>query len=170
MARWLPPLLVVALVSGCSTFGSDEPAPAPAPQTTIPAERPALAAYEEFWSVTDAAFAAPTAQNWTPRLEQVATGQALDSLRRDVENYASVPAHIEGAVTRAPTVAGSTQGRVDVVDCIDLGDSRLVSDTDGRVLDDLANRVPRYVYRAGLVFQDGRWLVNRTAPALDQPC
>lgn len=168
-ARWLPPLLVVAVLAGCST-SSDEPAPSPAPQTTTPTERQALAAYEEFWSVTDAAFAAPSARDWSPRLEQVATGQALDSLRRDVENYASVPAHTEGALTRAPTVVGSTDGRVDVVDCIDLGDFRLVSDTDGRVLNDLANRVPRYIYRAGLVFRDGRWLVNRTAPALDQPC
>ncbi len=169
MARWLPLLLVVAVLAGCSTSGSGEPAPSPAPHT-IPAERQALAAYEEFWSVTDAAFAAPSAQDWTPRLEKVASGQALDSVRRDVENYANVPAHTEGAVTRAPMVVGSSEGRVDVIDCVDLGNSRLVSDTDGRVFDDLANRVPRYVYRAGLVFRDGRWLVDRTAPSLDQPC
>ena len=170
-ARWLPALLVVAALAGCSTSdSSDEAAPSSAAQPTIPAERQALTAYEKFWSVTDAAFAAPSAQDWTPQLEQVATGQALDSLRRDVENYASVPAHTVGVLTRVPRVVGSTEGRVDVVDCIDLGNFRLVSDADGQALNDLANQVPRYVYRAGLVFRDGRWLVDRTAPVLDQPC
>ncbi len=167
--RWLLPLLVVAALSGCSTSDPGQPAPQPAPELPTPDERQALAAYEEFWSVTDAALAAPSERNWTPRMQEVATGQALESLRRDVENYASVPAHTEGAVKRAPVVAGSAAGRVDIVDCVDLGDSRLVSD-DGQVLDDLANRVPRFVYRAGLVHQNGRWVVERTAPALDQPC
>lgn len=168
--RWLLPLLAVAVLSGCSTSDPAQSTAPPAPPTPTADERQALAAYEGFWSVTDAAFAAPSKQDWTPRMKDVATGQALDSLQRDVENYAGVPAHTEGAVKRAPRVAGSTDGRVDIVDCIDLGDSRLVSDYDGQVLDDLANRVPRYVYRAGLVNQNGRWLVDRTTPALDQPC
>ena len=161
---WLPPLLLVlAVLAGCST---GDPGPAQPTEN----ERLALAAYEEYWSAATAAFAAPGERDWTPRLHEVATGQALDSLRRDVENYANVPAHTEGAVKRAPRVAGVTNGRVDIVDCVDLADSRLVSDDGGQVLDDLANRVPRYVYRAGVVNQDGRWLVDRTTPALDQPC
>lgn len=163
VVHWLPPLLALAVLAGCST--SD-----PTPARPNEDERLALAAYEGFWSTTTAAFSAPSERDWTPRLQEVATGQALDSLRRDVQNYASVPAHTEGAVKRAPKVTSVANGRVDIEDCVDLADSRLVSDDDGQVLDDLANRVPRYVYRAGIVNQNGRWLVDRTAPALDQPC
>jgi hypothetical protein len=54
---------------------------------------------------------------------------------------------------------------------VDLGDSRLVSDRTGRPLDDLANRVVRYRFRADVVRTDGGgWLVERTAPALGEPC
>lgn len=163
VVHWLPPLLVLAALAGCSTN-------APVPPQPTEDERQALAVYEGFWSVTTAAFAEPGERDWTPRLQEVATGQALDSVRRDVENYASVPAHTEGSVKRAPKVTSSATGHVEIEDCVDLADSRLVSDDGGQVLDDLANRVPRYVYRAGIVNQNGRWLVDRTAPALDQPC
>ena len=95
---------------------------------------------------------------------------ASDELQIDVANYAGVPAHAEGAVTRAPVVGEVTADRIEIVDCVDLGDSRLVADSTGAVLDDLENRVPRYRFRAELVMLDGRWIVERTAPSLDEPC
>ncbi|MDN5914224.1 MAG: hypothetical protein L0I76_03805 [Pseudonocardia sp.] len=133
-------------------------------------ERSALAAYEEFWTVTDAAFASPGSRDWTTRTREVATGQALESLSRDIANYASIPAHTEGTVSRAPTVSNAAPDRVAIVDCVDISDSRLVSDDDGQVLDDLANRVPRYLYRAEVIPRGDRWVVERTAPSLAEPC
>lgn len=159
-------LFLAVLMSGCATA---PPPPTATATVTTPAER-ALSAYEEFWTVTDSAFAAPASRDWTPRIAEVAIGQARESLQVDVANYASVPAHAEGAVTRDPAVGEVTAGRIEIVDCVDLGDSRLVADFTGDVLDDLENRVPRYRFRAEMVELDGRWIVERTAPSLDEPC
>lgn len=161
-------LLLAVLLSGCSTAPDSAPSEPPTTATT-PAQQ-ALSAYEEFWAVTDSAFAAPASRDWTARIEEVAIGQAREALQIDVANYASVPAHAEGAVTRDPVVSEVTPERTEIVDCVDLGDSRLVADTTGVILDDLENRVPRYRFRAELVMLDGRWVVERTAPSLDEPC
>lgn len=161
-------LLVAVLLSGCSTAPDSAPSTPPTTVTT-PAQQ-ALSAYEEFWTVTDSAFAAPASRDWTARIEEVAIGQAREALQIDVANYASVPAHAEGAVTRDPVVGDVTAERIEIVDCVDLGDSRLVADSTGEVLDDLENQVPRYRFRAELVMLDGRWVVERTAPSLDEPC
>lgn len=163
--------LLVALLcaTSCSTASPPPESPTTPPANSDPTVEP-LAAYERFWAVTDSALAAPGSRDWLPDLEAVATGPALDSLATDVENYASLPAHTEGQVTRDPVVQEVLGSRALVLDCVDLGDSRLVSDTTGDVLDDLANRVPRYQFRAELVSINGRWLVERTVPALDEPC
>ncbi|MDN5915627.1 MAG: hypothetical protein L0I76_11050 [Pseudonocardia sp.] len=146
------------------------PSPSSAPPTPDPIERSALAAYEEFWTVTDAAFASPGSRDWTSRTREVATGQALESLDRDIANYSGVPAHTEGTVARSPRVASAAPQRVGVVDCVDISGSRLVSDDDGTVLDDLANRVPRYLYRAEVIPRGDRWVVEKTTPSLAEPC
>lgn len=95
-------LLLAVLLPGCSTAPADAP-PSPPTVATTPAQQ-ALSAYEEFWTVTDSAFAAPASRDWTARIEEVAVGQAREALQIDVANYAGVPAHAEGAVTRAPVV------------------------------------------------------------------
>jgi hypothetical protein len=159
-------LLAAALTVGCAATPPPTAAPSPQPAR---AEQ-ALEAYERFWKVSEAAYASPGTRDWLPELESVASGSALEMLTTDVLNYASFPAHTEGAVSRAPVVARVTDSRVEIVDCIDLGDSRLIADQTGEVLDDLANRVPRYTYRAEVVAQDDRWLVDRAEPALDEPC
>ncbi|RZT85568.1 hypothetical protein EV383_2441 [Pseudonocardia sediminis] len=168
--RWLIPLFAAAVVAGCSGPSPHETSRTSTPSTTDPIERNALAAYEEFWTVTDAAFAAPGSQDWTSRTREVATGQALQALDRDIANYSGVPAHTEGTVSRAPKVATVAAERVAIVDCVDISGSRLVSDDDGQVLDDLANRVPRYLYRAEVIPRGDRWVVDRTAPSLAEPC
>lgn len=162
-------LVAVVCATGCSATSAPPQSPTTPAATSDPAAE-ALAAYERFWAVTDSALAAPGSRDWLPDLEEVATGPALDSLVTDVQNYAGLPAHTEGQVTRDPVVQEVLGSRAQVLDCVDLGDSRLVSDTTGDVLDDLANRVPRYRFRAELVSTNGRWLVERTVPALDEPC
>lgn len=157
-------LLAAALSTSCTTTST--PA-APAPTT---ASQEALLAYERYWSVSQEAFAAPGARDWTAELGSVASGSALDSLLADVRNYADFPAHTEGAVTRSPAVGAETDGRVEIIDCVQLGDSRLVADATGEVLDDLANRAPRYRFRAEVVQSGDRWLVDRTEPRLEEPC
>ncbi len=130
-----------------------------------------MTAYREFWTVTDAARAAPKAQDWTPQIQALAAGQALQSALIDVHNFASLPAHRVGRITRTPAVGSATDRRVEIRDCVDLGDSRLISDTDGRSLDDLQHRVQRFRLQAMVeIGPDGRWLVTTTTPALDEPC
>ncbi|QJY47800.1 hypothetical protein [Pseudonocardia broussonetiae] len=166
-----------SLLSACSGT-APEPPGAPTPSTTstgeIASSAAGMAAYGEFWRVSELAFAAPTAQDWETELSMVARGQALTDVVIEVRNYASVPAHVEGAITHDarpdPTVTPGP-GRVAVLDCIDISGSRLVADADGAVLDDQANQTPRYQYRAEVVRDaSGRWLVVTTAPSLDQPC
>ncbi|MDN5758884.1 MAG: hypothetical protein L0H59_10170 [Tomitella sp.] len=133
-----------------------------------------MAAYGEFWRVSELAFAAPTAQDWEAELSMVARGQALTDVIIEVRNYASVPAHVEGTITHDarpdPTLAPEPD-RVAVLDCVDISGSMLVADADGAVLDDQVNQPPRYQYRAEVVRDtSGRWLVEVAAPSLDQPC
>lgn len=160
--------LAAMVVAGCSGPAAPS-APEPEPPPPGPAEQ-ALAVYERFWSVAQDAYAAPGARDWTPELAMVASGTALDRVVDDVLNYADFPAHSEGVVSRAPVVAEVTGTTVAIVDCVDLGDSRLVADLTGEVLDDLLNRVPRYTFRADVVLTDGRWLVDRTDAAQEEPC
>ena len=155
-----------SVVAGCAGPASPT-TPAPAPPG--PAEQ-ALDAYERFWDVTQDAYAAPGTRDWAPEVSAVASGAAFDSLMRDIRNYAEFPAHFEGVVSRAPVVADATDTSVRIVDCVDLGDSRLVADRTGQVLNDLANRVQRYIYRADVVLSGDRWLVGSTAAALEEPC
>ncbi|MGD9989046.1 hypothetical protein [Pseudonocardia sp.] len=159
------PLLLAAVLSTSCTATSTPAEPVP---TT--ASQQALLAYERYWSVSQEAFSAPGERDWTAELGGVASGSALDSLLADVRNYADFPAHTEGAVTRSPAVGTAADDRVEVVDCVQLGDSRLVSDATGEVLDDLANRAPRYRFRAEVVRSGDRWLVYRTEPMLEEPC
>jgi hypothetical protein len=162
----LLPLLAGVVLTSCS---SAAPAAAPTTAPATPAQQ-ALVVYERYWTVTEAAFAAPGARDWAPELQGVATGSALESASRDVRNYADFPAHTEGAISRAPSVGATTDGHIEIVDCVDLGDSRLVADRTGEILDDLVNRVPRYRFRADVVLHGEQWLVERTEPALDEPC
>lgn len=163
-------LLLTAVVAGCSSPPVSPPAPTTLPASPDLPERQALTAYENFWTVTDAAYAAPKSRDWIPQLREVATGQALETARADVENYASFPAHSVGAITRSPALGRVSDQRIEILDCVDLGDSRLVSDANGDALDDLANRVPRYRFRAELVKVEDHWFVERTVPLMSEPC
>ena len=89
-----------AAVSGCSAAPSDGLGNGPPETNTMSsASDEALAAYERFWSVADAALASPTSHDWRPQLEAVATGQALESIAVDVTGLASLPAHTEGVAS-----------------------------------------------------------------------
>ena len=164
---------VVAVALAACT--SSPPAPAPAPSAApVPSTASALAAYDEFWRVSEQAFAAPTAKDWQPEVARVARGQALDGLMLEIRNYASIPAHLRGTIGRAPTVdpaVAPTSDRVAVLDCVDISASTLVADADGKVLDDQANQASRYRYRAEVVNDGtGRWLVEKAGPALGETC
>lgn len=177
-------LPVLAAVLACAGFltaacgGNDGHEPTSA--ATVAVEPPsaeaqssaaALAAYSSYWRLTTAAFADPDGRDWAAEFAAVSRDQALKSVLATLENYASLPAHTEGDITRSPAVDTAVPGRVTVVDCIDLGNSRLVHDLTGETLDDLENRAQRYRLRAQVV-QDanGSWLVEQTTPLLDQPC
>lgn len=164
------PLLLAAVAvtvaaTGCTTTPAAPPSAANTPSATA-----ALAAYDRYWSVVDAASAAPGSRDWTAQLRDVATGPALESVTVDIANYAGLPAHQTGTIRRSPMVARADADRVAILDCVDLNDSYLVADGSGQVLDDTTNRVPRYRFAADVVAVDGRWLVERTSPMLDQPC
>lgn len=159
-------VMTAAVIAACA---SDPPSPPPTQPPT--AADTALVAYRAFWTVVDSALAAPRAKAWEAELQGVATGQALDTALADVRNFASLPAHTEGSVQRTPVVADASNARVSILDCVDLGESRLVSDATGQTLDDLQNRATRYRFRAELsITPTGSWLVDRTAPALAESC
>jgi hypothetical protein len=152
--------------AGCSSAPTTPVSPPTPIPVTTPHQLP-FAHYREFWRVVDSARAAPRSQDWTPKIKELATGQALRSALTDVANFASLPAHVVGTVTRDPSVAGVTPAKISILDCVDLGTAHLVSDRNGDLLDDTKNRVKRFHLRAELVpSPDGRWLVSTTAPAL----
>ena len=165
--------------SACATGAPSVPASPTSEQTadgisppdeTDAAASAALAAYMSYWETTDAALAAPGIRDWRPELEAVSQGDALDAVLAEIENYRSLPAHTVGSIDRSPTVVSADTRTVSILDCVDLGDSQLVSDRTGAVLDDLENRVERFHLRAEVVSVGGRWLVQQTSPALDEPC
>lgn len=173
-ARAIPPAtaaaLCVAMAAGCSEPSA--PAPSPSP-TAAPSAADALAVYSEFWRLSGLAAQTPGSQDWSVPLATVARGQALDDLVLEIRNYQSLPAHLEGQVQIQPVVDPSVPPIADsvaVLDCVDISGSRLVADSDGRLLDDQVNQATRYRYRAVVVREGSRWLVERTSPALDEPC
>lgn len=89
----------------------------------------------------------------------------------DVENYASLTARTIGTISRSPSVVDAQPTHVAILDCVDLVDSRLISDSTGEIFDDLENRVQRFQLHAQVVADaGGKWLVERAEPALEEPC
>jgi hypothetical protein len=165
---------VMAAALVVASCGTTSPAPPPEPSPPPPRSLPsphdaALAAYRTFWEVSDAARAAPTERDWRPELESVSRGQALETALIDVANYASIPARTVGTISRSPVIDHGTPDSVTVLDCVDLGDSRLI-DASGGTLDDLENQLQRFRLRAEVVRDGDRWLVEQTTPAVSEPC
>jgi hypothetical protein len=178
VVRLVAGLAAVVLAAACSG-GTPAPTPpptAPAPTPTAgPATAAAMAAYGEFWRLSESAFAAPSAKDWQTEMSKVARGQALTDVMVEIRNYASVPAHLEGTISNSPgsdPAVSPSADRVAVLDCVDISDSRVVADRGGGdVLNDVENQVPRYRYRAQVVKDStGGWLVETTAPALAESC
>ncbi|MFC4945828.1 hypothetical protein [Pseudonocardia sp. GCM10023141] len=164
--------MTAVIAASCTSSPPSNSAPTTPTSTAVatPSDA-ALSAYNAFWTVVDAAYAAPQSKSWDADLKRVGSGQALASVLADVANYASLPAHVQGRIQRSPRVQSASGDRVSISDCVDLGDSRVVSDTTGQGLNDLKNRVQRFRSRSDVVTDaTGRWLVDRTAPALDEPC
>lgn len=165
----------LAAVAACTTDPPTE-LPAPAPPVTAPdpssqAADAALAAYNAFWAVSLNARAAPKARDWTPELATVASGDALESVTADIDNYADVPAHFEGTISRTPTIQTATPDRVEITDCLDMTSYLLRADANGELLSDTANQVPRFTFVARVVPDpSGRWLVDDIDAKLSQPC
>jgi hypothetical protein len=170
--------LVVGTLTATAACTTTQPAelPAPAPPITAPdpasqAADAALAAYNAFWAVSLNARAAPNARDWTSELATVASGDALESVTADIDNYAGVPAHFEGTVGRAPTVQNATPDRVEITDCLDMTAYLLRGDENGELLSDTANQVPRFLFTAEVLpDSSGRWLVDEIDAKLSQPC
>lgn len=171
-------VLVAVLSVGVGCGGGQQPDPTTAPTVSSAeqqARADALTAYEGFWRTTNQAFAKPGTKDWRPELSTYSTGQALDAVLLDVENYATFPAHKNGEPTRAPSVDSvrlDPTARVIIIDCLDVRNVRLVADKTGADLGDTAKQPPRFRYRAEVVraIGQGRWLVDVTKPLLDQPC
>ena len=174
-------LISIAVVAAAATACSaSQPTPPSPPATAAPTSTPeaptaaALAAYGEFWRVSEAALAEPSAQDWKGELDKVASGQALNDSVLEIQNYASVPAHLEGSISHSPRLdpqIPASNTRVAVLDCVDISKSQLLRDSDKAILNDVQNQVLRYHYRAQVVRNNsGTWTVETTAPALDEPC
>lgn len=166
---------VAVVATACSTSRPTPPPPVQAPTPTTDATTAAaLGAYGEFWRISEQAFAAPTARDWRAELGKVARGQAFEDTLADVRTYAGVPAHLEGRITRSAIIDpgfSPAANRVDVLDCVDVSNSKVVTDKDGINLSDTANQVPRYRYRAQVLKdQGGSWLVEKATAAVDEPC
>lgn len=171
--------VLLTAMAAAAVACSSPPTPAPAPPAA-PIEAPsvesqagdaALTTYNAFWDVSQRALAAPGSKDWAPELEAVASGQALDAISTDVKNYADFPAHNEGTVDRTPTVQTSTDRSASIVDCVDMSHFLLIADRTRKVLTDTANQVSRFQFHAQLIRDEtGRWLVDQTKPAWDEPC
>lgn len=164
---------------GTSSTGSSAAAPG---TTSAPADRPedraaaeALATYEAFWKVQNAADAAPGAKDWAGEISKFAADPARQGAVDGIVNLASYPAHAEGTATRSPrieSVSLQTPQRVKITDCLDVTGVRIVGDKDGKDLLDRTNQPQRYVFTADVVKYQApdRWLVQTTTPSLDRQC
>ena len=182
-ASWQATLAVAVglAAAGCTTTSSTPASPGNGqPSSFVPTPtqedlgRPALSAYLEFARISDEAFAEPSSQDWLPRLQAVSQGQAYDAVVAEAKNYANFPAHVSGKPQRQPSVESTSAAQtpsVNIQDCIDIGDSKVVADRTGEVLTDTASQKNRYKYRATVVrSQDGRWRVGSTTAEPDKPC
>lgn len=183
-------LMTVTAMSACmSSPGESQPRPNSTGSsvsthgtTSAPADRPedraageALATYEQFWKVHNAADAAPGAKDWAGEISKFAADPARQGVIDGIANLASYPAHAEGTATRSPKVESvslQTPQRVKISDCLDVTGVRIVGDKDGKDLLDRKNQPQRYVFTAEVVRYEAptRWLVQTTTPSLDRQC
>ncbi len=169
--------LAVLLVALTACSATAEPGLAPPqppiepPSAESQAGDAALAAYNRFSALADQARADPGSRDWSTELTTVARGQALQGLVADIENYADLPAHAEGAITRTPTIDTATPERATVVDCVDVSKYLIVGDKSRTIFSDTANQVPRIRNKPEVApDSNGQWLVEQTRPAPDEPC
>lgn len=178
----------VLCTAGCSAATTSEPtltegtspttvtssAPDPAEQV----RRAALAAYDGYWQASMAASRLPDrAGGWRDGLAAFTADPALAQRLDSLANYASVPAHFEGELRRAPVVTSVSLDRprrVGVRDCLDVSAWKLVSDRAGEQGKNLNNPAQplRYVFTAEVVEYDSpaRWLVQLVNADVRQPC
>ncbi|MFD8493277.1 hypothetical protein [Amycolatopsis sp. NPDC059657] len=181
--------IVVISATSCSNSGT----PAPSPETPPPAsstsalppspeeiaKQAALAAYDGYWKTSTAAEKDPRAKDWRQDLSQYLVDPELTKHLAEIQNLASVPAHMEGDYGRAPVVSEvslkDADPRVKITDCLDRTQLHLISDKPGdnrKVLDN-PDQPRRYEFRAEVVRYatlDNRWLVQVVQAQLDKPC
>jgi hypothetical protein len=161
---------------GSATQSTASTASSPAPESTADnAKTGALAAYNGYWTVSDQADMDPGKQDWRPLLAEYTADPALSARLDTIKNYASVPAHFTGVRRRAPQVVSVTltgEARVTIHDCLDVSDWQFVSKEGANVAD--PNQPKRFVFQADVVLYTNvtpnRWLVQKTAQQVEQPC
>ncbi|MFE5564728.1 hypothetical protein ACFQ68_07020 [Amycolatopsis japonica] len=178
--------LIFLLMAGLASCSDGEHTPSAPPAATAPAPSPeelavksALEAYEGYWRVSTAAEKEPRAKDWRPPLSEYVVDPLLTRQVAEIQNLASVPAHMVGEYRRSPRVTSKSlqaqDPRIKISDCLDRSSLHLVSDKpseQGRVLDN-PDQPRRYEFRAEVVRYAGlndRWLVQVVEAALDTPC
>ena len=157
--------LILAVASACGGAGSGTqplpPATMPSPAATAPAPTAPtdpVTAYRAYW---DAYLAAADPMNpGDGRLDEHATGPALEVLRRSFGELASKNHVIRGELDLAPRLVSSEADVAVVSDC--YGDGTGLYDAEsGMRLDQPSGR--RHLVAATLRRVDGTWKVERLA-------
>lgn len=115
----------------------------------------AVAAYLSMWE--DVALASHTSDSDHPRLDDHASGQALELVRTIMQGHAEDGHVAKGGPQHEVEVVESAVGRREVRDCMDSRDW-LMHKADGGLVDDVPGS-HRMV--EATVEKDGRWLVTQ---------
>lgn len=147
-AALLPAALVIVSLSGCgSSPASHEPAPVSLPpfthssaasQDAAAAGRNALDSYRGMWQAYQEALQVP--DPGSSELARYATGDALDTLIKGLQSVKDQGLKGTGTVSLAPEITSVSPAaaptEIDVTDCMDSSDSRLVRVSPGPTYDD----------------------------------
>ncbi|WP_232376797.1 hypothetical protein [Amycolatopsis aidingensis] len=185
-------LMVAAVAWGLTGCSGDEAVPDEAPTTTASpsttsatqtpedaAAQAALEVYEGYWRVSEAAEKDPDGKDWRAELGKYLVDPELTRHVLEIENLASVPAHMVGNYQRSPEVTSVSlredDPRVTITDCLDRTQLQLVSDKpgeEGKSLDH-PDQPRRYEFEAQVVRYpslDNQWFVQVVDARLEEPC
>ncbi|TKV61004.1 hypothetical protein FDO65_04965 [Nakamurella flava] len=123
----LPSQSLQGVVAGAGSNPYFSAAPLPAGLSTEDTKQAeaAIAAYGQFWSLSNSLGANPTL-DWTNRIAEVATGTAANDLQSSATEFRERGLHVEGQGSVLVTIERVESGAVQLALCVDGSRGRLV--------------------------------------------
>jgi len=158
-------LIASALAAGCSS----QPPPVAPPRSTPagPTNTP-LDAYRNYWQVTNASAANPTARDWSSDIALYTVDPLRSSDIATWRRFRDLGVVQQGTAKISPTVSSQSQDAAQIEDCVDI--TGVSSSQNGRSLSKPPGYPERFKVDAAARLTDGTWRLSELDRHWQQAC